>query len=100
MIHNWKIKKQIFFCLQSKNFPPDKRHPGHRSRYGNYGPRTACQPIKIENFEKPYNKYMLYSTTTKHTNNSNSNYRLRVKGKQKSRTIQHWLINKKLLKLD
>jgi hypothetical protein len=42
--------------------PPDKRHPGHRSRYGKYGPRsgyeflrTACQPIGIENFEKPYN---------------------------------------------
>ena len=28
--HNWKFKKQKFFCLQSKNFPPDKRHPGHR----------------------------------------------------------------------
>ena len=62
-IHNWKIKKQKFFCLQSKNFPPDKRHLGHRSRYGNYAPRsrygflqTACQPIRIENFEKPYNK--------------------------------------------
>ena len=61
MTHNWKIKKQKF-CLQSKNFPPDKRHPGHRSRYGKYGPRsgygflrTACQPIRIENFEKPYN---------------------------------------------
>ncbi len=33
------------------------------SRYGKYGPRsgygflpTACQPIRIENFEKPYNK--------------------------------------------
>ncbi len=42
--------------------PADKRHPGHRSRYGKYGPRsgcgflrTACQPIRIENFEKPYN---------------------------------------------
>ena len=63
MTHNWKIKKQKFFCLQSKNFPPDKRHLGHRSRYGKYGPRsgygflrTACQPIRIENFEKPYNK--------------------------------------------
>ncbi len=33
----------------------DKRHPGHRSRYGKYGPR-ACQPIRIKNFEKPYNK--------------------------------------------
>ena len=61
MTHNWKIKKQNFFCLQSKNFPPDKRHPGHRSRYGKYGQRsgygflrTACQPIRIENFEKPY----------------------------------------------
>ena len=62
--HNyWKFKKQKFFCLQSKNFPPDKRHPGHRSRYRKYGPqsgygflRTACQPIRIENFEKPYNK--------------------------------------------
>ena len=61
--HNWKFKKQKFFCLQSKTFPPDKRHPGHRSRYGKYGPRsgyevlrTACQPIRIENFEKPYNQ--------------------------------------------
>ncbi len=43
-----------------------KRHLGHRSRYGKYGPRsgygflrTACQPIRIENFEKPYNKYVL-----------------------------------------
>jgi hypothetical protein len=45
--------------LQSKNFPPDKRHPGQRSRYGKYGPWSgygfACQPIRIENFEKPYN---------------------------------------------
>jgi hypothetical protein len=41
MTHNWKIKKQNFFCLQSKNFPPDKRHPGHRSRYGKYGPRSG-----------------------------------------------------------
>ena len=64
MTHNsGKLKGKIFFCLQSKNFPPDKRHPGHRSRYGNYGPRsgyeflrTACQPIRIENFEKSYNK--------------------------------------------
>ena len=40
--------------------------PSHRSRwtrYGKYGPRsgygflrTACQPIRIENFGKPYNK--------------------------------------------
>jgi hypothetical protein len=35
--------------LQSKNFPPGKRHPGHRFL------RTACQPIRIENFEKSYN---------------------------------------------
>ena len=63
MTHNWKIKKQNYFCFQSKNFLPDKRHPVHRSRYGKYGPRslygfsrTACQPIRIENFEKPYNK--------------------------------------------
>ena len=55
-------QSKIFFCLQRKNFPPDKRHPGHRSRYGKYRPRsgygflrTACQPIRIENFEKPYN---------------------------------------------
>jgi hypothetical protein len=27
-LENEKAKK--FFCLQSKNFPPDKRHPGHR----------------------------------------------------------------------
>jgi hypothetical protein len=67
MTHNWKIKKQNFFCLQSKNFPPDKRHPGHRSRYGKYGLRSgygflriACQPIRIENqFEKPYNKSLI-----------------------------------------
>jgi hypothetical protein len=52
--------------LQSKNFLPDKRHPGDRSRYGKYGPRsgygflrTACQPIRIENFEKPYNNKQL-----------------------------------------
>jgi hypothetical protein len=56
--------------LQSKNFPPDKRHPGHRSRYGKYGPRsgygflrTACQPIRIENFEKPYNNSIYYRTS-------------------------------------
>jgi hypothetical protein len=67
--HNWKFKKQIFFCLQSKNSPPDKRHPGRRSRYGKYGPRsgygflrTACQPIRIENFEKPYNKITYYTS--------------------------------------
>ena len=61
MTHDWKIKKQKKFCLQiSKNFPRDKQHPGHRSRYGKYGPRsgygflrTTCQPIRIENFEKP-----------------------------------------------
>jgi hypothetical protein len=42
-------------------------HPGHRSRYGKYGPRsgygflrTACQPIRIENFEKPYNKILYF----------------------------------------
>ena len=61
--HIGNLKSKNVFCLQSKNFPPDKRHPGHRSRYGKYGPRsgygflrTACQPIRIENFEKPYNK--------------------------------------------
>jgi hypothetical protein len=26
-----KLKSKNFFCLQSKNFPPGKRHPGHRS---------------------------------------------------------------------
>ena len=69
MTHNWKIKKQNFFCFQSKNFPPDKRHPGHRSRYGKYGRRsgygflwTACQPIRIENFEKPYYNTFLFIT--------------------------------------
>jgi hypothetical protein len=31
MTHNWKIKKQKIFLLQSKNFPPDKRHPGPTS---------------------------------------------------------------------
>ena len=40
------------------NFPPDKRHPGHRTGYGFL--RTACQPIRIENFEKPYNKIVYY----------------------------------------
>ena len=71
MTHNWKIKKQNFFCLQSKNFPPDKRHPGHRSRYGKYGPRsgygflrTACQPIRIENCEKPYNNKLILLTSS------------------------------------
>ena len=71
MTHNWKIKKQNFFCFQSKNFPPDKRQPGQRSRYGKYGPRsgygflrTACQPIRIENFEKPYNKMIYYISRT------------------------------------
>ena len=66
--NNWKFKKQKKFCLQSKNFPPDKRHPGHRSRYGKYRPRsgygflrTACQPIRIENFEKPYNNKGLFT---------------------------------------
>ena len=69
MTHNWKIKKQNFFYLQSKNFRPDKRHPGHRSRYGKYGPRsgygflrTARQPIRIDNFEKPYNKTNYFHT--------------------------------------
>ena len=46
-IHNLKL-----------NFPPDKWHPGHRSGYGFL--RTACQPIRIENFEKPYNKIVYY----------------------------------------
>jgi hypothetical protein len=61
-----KLKSKNFFCLQSKNFPPDKRHPGHRSRYRKNRPRsgygflrTASQPIRIENFEKPYNKPLL-----------------------------------------
>ena len=38
------------------------RRTADRSRYGIYGPRsgygflrTACQQIRIENFEKPYN---------------------------------------------
>jgi hypothetical protein len=71
MTHNWKIKKQKFFlfAIESKNFPPDKRHPGHRSRYGKYGGplsgygflRTACQSIRIENFEKPYNNRIYYT---------------------------------------
>jgi hypothetical protein len=62
---NETLKSKNIFCLQSKNFPPDKRHPGHRSRYGKYGPRsgygflrTACQPIRIENIEKPYNNLL------------------------------------------
>jgi hypothetical protein len=63
MTHNWEIKKQKFFLFAKQKFPADKLHPGYRSRYGKYGPRsgygflrTACQPIRIENFEKPYNK--------------------------------------------
>ena len=67
MTHNWKIKKQKFFLFAKQKFPPDKRHPGHRSRYGKYGPRsgygflrTACQPIRIKNFEKPHNKVGLF----------------------------------------
>jgi hypothetical protein len=73
MTHNGKLKSKTFFCLQSKNFAPDKRHPGHRSRYGKYGPRsgygflrTACQPIRIENFEKPYNKNVMKHGSIKH----------------------------------
>ena len=65
MTHKFARAKQNFFCFQRKNFPPDKRHPGHRSRYGKYRPRsgygflrTACQPIRIENFEKPYNNWL------------------------------------------
>ena len=68
MTHNWKIKKNDI-----RDTGPDKRHPGHRSRYGKYGPRsgygflrTACQPIRIENFEKPYNNIIYYL----HTKNS------------------------------
>ena len=63
MTHSRKIKKQTFFLLEMQKFPPDKRHPGHRSRYGKYGPRTACQPIRIENFEKPYNKTVYPGTS-------------------------------------
>jgi hypothetical protein len=55
-------KQKSAFLFVKRNFTPDKRHPGHRSRYGKYGPRsgygflrTACQPIRIENFEMPYN---------------------------------------------
>ena len=55
---NWKIKKQKSFLFAKRNFPPDERHPGPRSRYGKYGPRpgygflrTACQPIRIEIFK-------------------------------------------------
>ena len=63
--HNLKFKKQKFFLFAKQKFPPDKRHPGHRSRYGKYGPRsgygflrTACEPIRIEKiFEQPYNKF-------------------------------------------
>jgi hypothetical protein len=67
--HNWKFKKQKFFCLQSKNFPPDIindiRDTGPDMENTDHGPdmgflRTACQPIRIENFEKPYNKTIYY----------------------------------------
>ena len=51
--HNWKFKNK-----------------GHRSRYGKYGPRSgygflrsACQPIRIENFKKPYNNSIYYRTS-------------------------------------
>ena len=64
-IDDGRVKKQKSFLFAKRNFPADKRHPGHRSRYGKYGPRsgygflrTACQPIRIENFEKPYNNDM------------------------------------------
>ena len=70
MTHKFARAKQKFFLLQRKNFPPDKRHPGHRSRYGKYRPRsgygflrTACQPIRIENFEKPYNNWHYNDTS-------------------------------------
>jgi hypothetical protein len=65
-----KLKSKKCFCLQRKNFPPDKWHPGHRCRYGKYGPRygygflrTVCQPARIENFVKPYNIIKLYINT-------------------------------------
>ena len=35
-IKNWKIKQQKSFLFAKRNFPPDKGHPGHRSRYGKY----------------------------------------------------------------
>jgi hypothetical protein len=40
--HNWKIKKQNFFCLQSKNFPPDNindiRDTGPDTENTDHGP--------------------------------------------------------------
>jgi hypothetical protein len=82
--------------LQSKNFPPDKRYPGHRCRYGKYGPRsgygflrTACQPIRIENFEKPYNntQYIQLPLDFEHNTQYRTNY-------QRRNDILHHLENK------
>ncbi len=59
------LRKPLYTTL---NFPPDKRHPGHRSSNGKYGPLsrygflpTACQPIRKDKFEKPYNKALISS---------------------------------------
>ncbi len=48
----------------------------NRSRYGKYGPRsgygflrTACQPIRIENFEKPYNSDKIWILCSSGKNN-------------------------------
>jgi hypothetical protein len=68
MTQSWKIKKQKFFLFASRQIndirvtDPDtentdhgKKDPGYEDGSGYGFLRTACQPIRIENFEKPYN---------------------------------------------
>jgi hypothetical protein len=47
-----KLKSKNLFCFQSKTSPPNKRLPGDQSRYGKY------EPVRIENFEKPYSLFI------------------------------------------
>jgi hypothetical protein len=63
-----KLKSKNFLCLRSKisrqindirDTGPDTENTDHGSGYGFL--RTACQPIRIENFEKPYNN-TIYTT--------------------------------------
>ena len=71
--HSYSVRVSIYLIIRRKCFnvllwSQKVKYffhpcPGHRSRYGKYGPRsgygflrTACQPIRIENLEKPYNK--------------------------------------------
>jgi hypothetical protein len=61
-----KITKQKSFLFAKRNFTLDKRHPWNRFRYEKYGPRSGygftdrLSPIRIEIFEKPYNKSNYY----------------------------------------